>query len=142
MSDMLKDIFNGQTALEKLYGRDKCFGCEMGMEGMTNVGKMICDNATYMTQELAELRDSFYYKHWYAEFRTGKAFHPRPKGIHNAKVEVVDLLHFLMGIAVHLGMTAEEIHSFYIQKNQINQDRFNTNMKQEDRTEVENKGIK
>jgi dimeric dUTPase (all-alpha-NTP-PPase superfamily) len=41
----------------------------------------------------------------------------------NAKVEVVDLLHFTISLAQVLGMTPEDVHAAYTKKNQVNHDR-------------------
>ena len=41
----------------------------------------------------------------------------------NAKVEIVDLFHFLISLAQVMGMSAEDIHEAYLKKNQVNHDR-------------------
>ena len=67
-----------------------------------------------MQQELAELTDSVPWK-WWANYQ---AFDKQ-----NAKVEIVDLFHFLVSLAQVMGMSAEDIHEAYLKKNQVNHDR-------------------
>ncbi|MBU1695387.1 MAG: dUTP diphosphatase, partial [Verrucomicrobia bacterium] len=38
----------------------------------------------------------------------------------NARVEVVDLFHFLISAAEVLGLTARDVHNLYLQKNKVN----------------------
>ena len=67
-----------------------------------------------MQQELAELVDSVPWKWWanYQEFDE-----------QNARVEVVDLFHFLVSVAQVMGMSAEDVYQAYVQKNKVNHDR-------------------
>lgn len=67
-----------------------------------------------MSQELAELVDSVPWKWWakYQKFDT-----------QNAKVEVVDLFHFLVSLAQTLGMSAQDVHQLYVKKNIVNHQR-------------------
>jgi dimeric dUTPase (all-alpha-NTP-PPase superfamily) len=67
-----------------------------------------------MSQELAELIDSFPWK-WWAKYQKIDE--------QNARVEVVDLFHFLVSLAQTLGMTAEDIYQGYVKKNEVNHKR-------------------
>ncbi len=67
-----------------------------------------------MTQELAELTDSVPWK-WWAKYQTYDR--------QNARVEVVDLFHFLISLAEVLGMTAQDVFTLYTKKNKVNLDR-------------------
>lgn len=66
-----------------------------------------------LSQELAEFRDSIHWKWW----KAGKS---DPQ---NAKVEVIDMFHFLMSMAQVLGMSAEDFYQGYMQKNAVNHKR-------------------
>jgi hypothetical protein len=66
-------------------------------------------------QENAEFVDSLPWKHWKAQ----KA------DFQNAKVEVVDMFHFLMSMAQVLGMSAEDFYQGYLAKNKVNHNRQN-----------------
>ena len=67
-----------------------------------------------MQQELAELTDSVPWK-WWAKYQQFDR--------QNARVEVVDLFHFLVSIAQTLGMSAEDVYQAYLKKNQVNHQR-------------------
>lgn len=64
-----------------------------------------------MSQELAELTDSVPWK-WWAKYQTFDE--------QNARVEVVDLFHFLISLAQVLGMSAEDVYRAYTEKNKVN----------------------
>ena len=63
--------------------------------------KWILNYIRAMQQELAELTDSVPWKWWakYQEFDK-----------QNAKVEIVDLFHFLISLAQVMGMSAADVH--------------------------------
>ena len=67
-----------------------------------------------MTQEIAELTDSVPWK-WWAKYQKFDK--------QNARVEVVDLFHFLISLAQVLGMTADDVFGAYVKKNKVNHDR-------------------
>jgi dimeric dUTPase (all-alpha-NTP-PPase superfamily) len=64
-----------------------------------------------MTQEIAELTDSVPWK-WWAKYQKFDA--------QNARVEVVDLFHFLISLAQVLGMSADDVFAAYVKKNEVN----------------------
>lgn len=76
--------------------------------------KWVLNYARAMSQELAELTDSVPWK-WWAKYQKFDE--------QNAKVEVVDLFHFLVSLAQCLGMTADDIFQAYVKKNEINHQR-------------------
>ena len=67
-----------------------------------------------MQQELAELTDSVPWK-WWAKYQTFDE--------QNARVEVVDLFHFLVSLAQVLGMSSDDVYDAYVKKNKVNHDR-------------------
>ena len=67
-----------------------------------------------MQQEIAELIDSVPWK-WWAKYQKFDE--------QNAKVEVVDLFHFLISIAQVLGMSPDDVHRAYLKKNEVNHQR-------------------
>ena len=76
--------------------------------------KWVLNYSRAMQQELAELIDSVPWK-WWAKYQKFDQ--------QNARVEVVDLFHFLISLAQVLGMSAEDIRDAYVKKNKINHDR-------------------
>jgi dimeric dUTPase (all-alpha-NTP-PPase superfamily) len=64
-----------------------------------------------MGQEMAELTDSVPWK-WWAKYQKFDE--------QNARVEVVDLFHFLISLAQVLGMSADDVFQAYVKKNEVN----------------------
>lgn len=106
--DMLREIFTKQQELNLRIGVDTN---GLSEEEKT---KWILNYCRALGQELAELTDSVPWKWWakYQEFDH-----------QNAKVEVVDLFHFLVSLAQTLGMTADDVFNAYIAKNKVNHER-------------------
>jgi dimeric dUTPase (all-alpha-NTP-PPase superfamily) len=62
-------------------------------------------------QELAELVDSVPWKWWKKQQHFDEE---------NAKVEVIDLMHFIISAGQVLGLTADDFYNAYLEKNEIN----------------------
>ena len=73
--------------------------------------KWILNYTRAMSQELAELTDSVPWK-WWAKYQKFDE--------QNARVEVVDLFHFLISMAQVLGMSADDVFQAYVKKNEVN----------------------
>jgi dimeric dUTPase (all-alpha-NTP-PPase superfamily) len=103
--DQLKEIFRMQKALNERIG--------VKMEDMTEEEKTkwVLNYCRAMTQEIAELTDSVPWK-WWAKYQKFDE--------QNARVEVVDLFHFLISIAQVLGMSADDVFQAYMKKNEVN----------------------
>lgn len=80
---------------------------------------------TAMQQELAELVDCVPWKWW----RPDEA---QPYDRQNARVEIVDLFHFLISLAQLHGMSAEDVYNTYKAKCQINHERQDSGYLQKD----------
>ena len=106
--DKLENIFDLQEQLNRRIG------VRMDEMNDEDQAKWILNYVRAMQQELAELTDSVPWKWWanYQEFDK-----------QNAKVEIVDLFHFLVSMAQVMGMTADDIHEAYLKKNKINHNR-------------------
>lgn len=106
--DKFDEIFSMQDTLNKRIG--------VNTDGMSDEdkAKWVLNYTRAMQQELSELIDSVPWKWWakYQEFDE-----------QNAKVEVVDLFHFLISLAQVLGMTPEDVHEAYLKKNKVNHER-------------------
>lgn len=103
--DKLEEIWKLQGALNKRIGVDT--------DAMTDEERAtwVLNYTRAMQQELAELIDSVPWK-WWAKYQTFDQ--------QNARVEVVDLFHFLVSIGQVLGMSADDIHAAYVKKNEVN----------------------
>lgn len=73
--------------------------------------KWVLNYCRAMGQELAELTDSVPWK-WWAKYQKFDE--------QNARVEVVDLFHFLISLAQVLGMSADDVFAAYVKKNEVN----------------------
>jgi dimeric dUTPase (all-alpha-NTP-PPase superfamily) len=107
-ADKLDEIFRMQEILNKKIGVDLS---SLSPEDKT---KWALNYSRAMTQEIAELIDSFPWK-WWAKYQKIDE--------QNARVEVVDLFHFLVSLAQTLGMTAQDIYDGYVKKNEVNHKR-------------------
>lgn len=106
--DKLHEIFRMQEALNKRIGVDTT---AMSDE---DKAKWVLNYTRAMQQEMAELIDSVPWK-WWAKYQKFDE--------QNAKVEVVDLFHFLVSLAQTLGMTADDVYQAYLKKNAVNHQR-------------------
>jgi len=73
--------------------------------------KWLLNYCRAMSQEIAELTDSVPWK-WWAKYQKFDE--------QNARVEVIDLFHFLISLAQVLGMSADDVFNAYIKKNEVN----------------------
>jgi dimeric dUTPase (all-alpha-NTP-PPase superfamily) len=108
LMDKMDEIFNLQ---EKLNTR---IGVNMNEMNDDDRAKWILNYIRAMQQELAELTDSVPWKWWakYQEFDK-----------QNARVEIVDLFHFLISLAQVMGMSADDVYEAYLKKNKVNHNR-------------------
>lgn len=124
-TDKFSEMFRLQEELNKRIGV-----ADFGAMNEQEQTQWILNYCRAMTQELAELTDSVPWK-WWAKYQTFDK--------QNARVEVVDLFHFLISIAQVLGMTADDVHRLYTQKNKVNHQRQETGYAVKD--ESDNKDI-
>ena len=64
-----------------------------------------------MIDETAELLNEINYKWWK---------NPKPIDESAVKEEIIDILHFFIGICIDAGMNAEELYKIYLDKNKEN----------------------
>jgi dimeric dUTPase (all-alpha-NTP-PPase superfamily) len=103
--DQFRELFRMQKALNERIG--------VQTDGMSEAEKTkwILNYCRAMTQEIAELTDSVPWK-WWAKYQKFDG--------QNARVEVVDLFHFLISLAQVLGMSADDMFAAYVKKNEVN----------------------
>lgn len=106
--DKLDQIFKLQSELNQKIG---VHTASMSEEGKT---QWILNYSRAMQQEIAELIDSVPWK-WWAKYQKFDE--------QNAKVEVIDLFHFLISLAQVLGMSPDDIYQAYLKKNKVNHER-------------------
>jgi dimeric dUTPase (all-alpha-NTP-PPase superfamily) len=105
VDDKLETMFAMQQELNRRIGQDT--------DAMTDDERAtwILNYARALGQELAELVDSVPWKWWAGYQRFDKQ---------NAKVEIVDIFHFLISLAQTVGLTADDVFRAYMKKNEIN----------------------
>jgi len=109
--DQFCELFRMQKALNERIG--------VRTEGMNTEEKTrwLLNYCRAMSQEIAELTDSVPWK-WWAKYQKFDE--------QNARVEVVDLFHFLISLAQVLGMSADDVFQAYVRKNEVNFKRQDT----------------
>ena len=106
--DKLEEIFAMQAELNKRIGVDTS-----NMDEADKI-KWTLNYSRALQQENAELVDSVPWK-WWAKYQKFD--------VQNARVEVVDMLHFLVSLAQVLGMSAQDFYDAFAKKNHINHNR-------------------
>ena len=103
--DRLRELFRRQQSLNRRIG--------VNTDGMSDEQKTqwVLNYCRAMSQEIAERTDSVPWK-WWAKYQKFDE--------QNARVEVVDLFHFLISLAQVLGMSADDVFNAYVKKNEVN----------------------
>ena len=104
-SDRLEEMFRLQAELNRRIGQDA--------EGMSDDQRAhwVLQYCRALSQETAELVDSVPWK-WWAKYQTFDQ--------QNARVEVVDLFHFVISLAQVLGLSAADVYELYRKKHTVN----------------------
>lgn len=112
-SDCLALMFAAQKQLNTRYGIDT----DTISQNDALTISWVLNYTRAISQETAELVDSVPWK-WWAKYQKLDR--------QNARVEVVDMFHFLISMAQVLGMTAEDVFALYTAKNHVNHQRQDT----------------
>lgn len=134
---MLDELFKHQAELNKRIGFDAA--ALRARFDPQAAGEWLNNYIAAASNELEELRDCTYWKHWCAEAKTGQRF--RLHDLQNARVEVIDLLFFWISLAQCVGLDAGDVMELYRQKLKVNQRRQDTNYSMSDKTEDDNREI-
>lgn len=117
LMDKLEEIFRMQDALNTRIG------VKLPPASDEEKAKWVLNYTRALQQETAELIDSVPWK-WWAKYQKFDE--------QNARVEVVDLFHFLVSLAQTLGMSADDVYQAYLKKNQVNHQRQETGYAKKD----------
>jgi len=135
--DRLAQLFAWQAELNKRTGFDAPALRERF--DPRRAGEWINNYLAAMSNEIEELRDCTYWKHWCAEAKEGKRFWLHD--LQNARVEVIDMLFFWISLAQCVGMDADDVFRLYQQKLQVNHARQDNGYAMAGKTEDDNKHI-
>ena len=119
-SDRFAELFRLQKQLNQRIGVDT--------DRMTEAERRqwMLNYCRAMGQEIAELTDCVPWK-WWAKYQVFDR--------QNARVEIVDLFHFLISAAQVLELSADDIFAAYTKKHQVNLDRQESGYTTKDETD-------
>ena len=84
-----------------------------------------------MREEVQELDEELLWKWWSKD----------EIDIQNIRVELIDILHFLVSALICSGLTPEKVYDVYCQKHAVNLNRQDSGYNKASKTEADNKGI-
>ena len=118
--DKLSQMFSLQKELNQRIGVDTdSMNDDQQVEWILNYSRAL-------SQELAELVDSVPWK-WWAKYQTFDK--------QNARVEIVDLFHFLISLAQTVGLSADDVFELYTKKNKVNHNRQDSGYEKKDESD-------
>lgn len=106
--DKLEIIFEMQESLNNYISESR--GLNFSKD------EWIQKRALALIEEVTEVLNELNYKWWK---------NPKQRNDDKLKEELVDVLHFFVGMCIDAGMTAEEMYQIYLKKNKENFDRQN-----------------
>jgi dimeric dUTPase (all-alpha-NTP-PPase superfamily) len=146
--DMLKKIFGMQTELnDYVFSKNHLVdntGTQLTMATIftaTEAGKLkvndlpnqwLSNYSKAMREEINEVDADLLWKWWSKD----------EIDLQNIRVELIDVLHFLVSAMICAGLTPEKVFDVYRQKHAVNLNRQDTNYSKNSKTEEDNKNIK
>ena len=146
-NDMLRTIFQMQTELndyvfEKNHlsdgeGKTLNMGAifSAAENGQLKVNQLpnqwLKNYSKAMSEEVIELDEELLWKWWSKD----------EIDIQNIRVELIDILHFLVSAMICAGLTADKVYDVYQQKHAVNINRQDTGYSRSNKTEDDNKQI-
>lgn len=135
--DRLEQLFSWQADLNERIGFD---ARELRENFDPQIaGQWLNNYLAAMSNELEELRDCTYWKHWCQEAKDGRRFELHD--LQNARVEIIDMLFFWLSLALCAGMNADDAFRIYQQKLQVNHNRQDDGYAMANKNEDDNKDI-
>jgi len=114
--DRLKSLFDEQLLLNKQCNPNfKVWGKDGMSQDMLR--RLLLDHAEAMICEVSEMMETVGFKWW------AKKPEFTSEVIHNIKVELIDILHFLIAAMQIIGMNDNEMWELYLKKNRLNWER-------------------
>lgn len=135
--DALEEMFAHQSELNRRIGNDTA-SLRTAFDPL-QAGAWLNDYLMAASNELEELRNCTYWKHWCKEAKEGRRYEIHD--LQNARVEVIDLLFFWISLAQCVGLSATDVADLYRQKLRINHDRQDRNYAMADKASEENRAV-
>lgn len=134
---MLDELFKLQADLNRKIGFDtQALKADFDPH---KAGVWLNDYIAAASNELEELRDCTFWKHWCQEAKDGRRFELRD--LQNARVEVIDLLFFWISLAQCVGLDEHDVVDLYKQKLAVNHNRQDSKYSMANKNEADNKAI-
>lgn len=145
--DKLKDIFTLQEELnDGIFKKQDIRGPDgqvltigairtqlesgnLGPNGLSN--QWLRNYLRALQAEAVELEESLLWKWWSKD----------KIDLQNARIEIVDMMHFLTSLALASGLTADEFHRLYTAKHRVNHSRQESGYSKDTKNEEENRKI-
>tara|TARA_R100000808_G_C2130867_1_gene140112 strand:- start:468 stop:884 length:417 start_codon:yes stop_codon:yes gene_type:complete len=115
--DMLSNLFNAQLEFQTVMAQPK----DIATVDNNKAGavKRIKQNILALHAECTELLEWMPWKDW----KSYDANAPQDSAIVEAQYELIDIQHFVVNIAIHLGMTPTTFFDLFMRKQEENRDR-------------------
>ncbi len=123
----LKDVSGNSLTMETIYA-DVNRGA-LKVNDLPNT--WLSNYSRAMREEITELDEELLWKWWSKD----------EIDIQNIRVELIDILHFLVSAMICSGLTPEKVYDIYRQKHAVNLNRQDSGYSKETKTEEDNKNI-
>lgn len=123
----LRDISGNSLTMDTIYA-DVNRGA-LKVNDLPNT--WISNYSRAMREEILELDEELLWKWWSKD----------EIDIQNIRVELIDILHFLVSAMICSGLTPEKVYDIYCQKHSVNLNRQDSGYSMETKTEEDNKNI-
>jgi len=127
---------DGCEALDKMFDLqaelNRRIGVDTTMLAPEQKVEWVLNYCRAMQQEIAELTDSVPWK-WWAKYQKFD--------MQNARVEVIDLFHFLISLAQTLDMSAADVFELYCAKHKVNHARQDSGYAEKNEDDNKNLGL-
>ena len=146
-SDMLKKVFEMQTELnDYVFNKNSLKDSNGDILNMAAIfaatsndelkvndlpNTWLSKYSKAMSEELNELDEELLWKWWSKD----------AIDMQNIRVELIDILHFLVSAMICAGLTPEKVFDIYRQKHAVNLNRQDSGYSKSTKTESDNKGI-
>ena len=139
MSELI-EMEKVEDTFELIYKMQHDLNCIIGKDTINDPNKLdwLFGYAYQVSDESRELEKCSLTKWWVQEYKNGGKLFETILDVNNAKIEAIDILHFLMSIFQILDMTPKDILHIYKLKHQKNIDRQKNNYSIAGKTEDDN----
>lgn len=132
-----------QDSLYEIFQLQHELNCKIGLDTINAPNKKdwLYQLNVALHDESQELQNSCHWKWWSKEVKENPDLQFKIKDEGNAKIEAIDILHFLVSIFQVLDMTPEDVLKVYRMKHQKNIERQDNNYDIETKNEEDNEEI-